>query len=92
MRTQMGVQKCVNAHTHTGVSKLLNQDSTITSLSTACSGWIPETKTNEHYQLQFCPEQMTERHYRCSQEGSLDLVIWVTGGGVEQSPLVEKVF
>ena len=32
------------------------------------------------------------RHYLCMQEGSLDLVIWVTGGGVDQSPIVEKVF
>ena len=36
-------------------------------------------------------EHITERYYHCCQEGSLDLVIWVTGGGLDQSPLVEKV-
>ena len=49
-------------------------------------GWI--LKTNEYYSFY---EHITERYYHCCQEGSLDLVIWVTGGGLDQSPLVEKV-
>ena len=83
---EMGVQKCVNAHTYTGVSTVQTAWSRLyPNFTFHCLFWMD---SKNKWILQFRPEQIN----RCSQEGSLDLVIWVTGGGVEQSPLVEKVF